>query len=116
MMASILGTSFGVFIGLTLIIAGGAGIMTGKAIAEGWRPVWQVVFACFGLALANRFLVYALFEGELLHLTGFLIGFIVITALAIVAWRITLAHCMAAQYPWKVERVSLFTWRERDAA
>jgi hypothetical protein len=115
-MNELLGTSFAVFIGLTLIITGGTAIMTGKAIAEGWRPVWQVIFACFGLALANRFLVYALFEGELLHLSGFLIGFITITALAIIAWRITLAHRMVAQYPWKVERVSLFTWRERDAA
>lgn len=112
-MESLLGTSLAVFIGLTVIITGGAAIMTGKTIAEAWRPVWQVVFACFGLALADRFLVYALFEGELLHLTGFLIHFAVITTLAVVAWRITLAHKMAAQYPWKVERTSLFAWRER---
>jgi hypothetical protein len=115
-MHDLLGTSLAVFIGLTLIITGGAAIMTGKAISEGWRPVWQVVFACFGLGLADRFLVYALFEGELLHFTGFLIHFAVITALAVFAWRITLAHKMAAQYPWKIERTSLFAWRDRDAA
>ena len=114
-MHDLLGTSLGVFIGLTLIIAGGAAIMTGKAIAETWRPVWQVVFACFGLALADRFLIYALFEGDLLHLPGFLIEFAVLTALAVTAWRITLAHKMVAQYPWKVERTSLFGWREQDA-
>ena len=113
-MDNLLGTSLGVFIGLTLFIAGGAAILTGKAIAETWRPLWQVVFACFGLALADRFLIYALFEGDLLHLPGFLIHFAVLSALAILAWRITLAHCMVAQYPWKVERASLFTWREHD--
>ena len=112
-MDDLLGTSLAVFIGLTLIITGGAAIMTGKAIAETWRPMAQVVFACFGLALADRFLVYALFEGELLHLPGFLVHFAVITALALVAWRITRAHMMVAQYPWKYERTSLFAWRER---
>lgn len=114
-MDALLGTSLSVFIGLTLLIAGGAAIMTGKAIAEAWRPVWQVVFACFGLALADRFLIYALFGGELLHLPGFLIGFAVLTALAVVFWRLTLARQMVAQYPWKVERTSLFGWRDRDA-
>ena len=41
-MESILGTSLGVFIGLTVIIAGGAAIMTGRAQADGWKPAWQV--------------------------------------------------------------------------
>lgn len=112
-METLLGTSLAVFIGFTLIFTGGAAILTGKAIADGWRPAAQVVFACFGLGLADRFLVYALFEGELLHLPGFLIHFVVITALALFAWRVTRAHKMVAQYPWKYERVSLFAWRER---
>ena len=112
-MPDLLGTSLAVFIGFTLIFSGGAGMLTGKAIADGWRPAGQVVFACFGLALVDRFLVYALFEGTLLHLPGFLIHFAVITALALFAWRVTRAHKMVAQYPWKYERTSLFAWRER---
>ena len=42
-MEAILGTSIGVFVGLTVIIAGGAAIMTGRALADGWKPAWQVV-------------------------------------------------------------------------
>jgi hypothetical protein len=112
-MESILGASLGVFIGLTVIIAGGAAIMTGRAQADGWKPAWHVVLACLGLTLANRFLVYALFGGELLSVSGFLVGFLVITVLALLAWRITLVRKMVTQYPWRYQRVSLFAYRER---
>lgn len=113
-MESLLGTSLGVFIGLTVIIIGGAAVMTGRALADGWRSPLQVVFACFGLALADRFLIYALFGGELLHLSGFLIDFAVITAMAMVAHRLTVVHKMVAQYPWRYERASLWTYREKS--
>src|ERR671918_3093612 len=102
-MQSLLGTSFGVFIGLTVIIIGGAAVMTGRALADGWKSPVQVVFACFGLALADRFLVYALFGGELLSLSGFLAGLLVITVLALLAWRVTLVRKMVTQYPWRYE-------------
>jgi ABC-type uncharacterized transport system permease subunit len=115
-MQSLLGTSLGVFVGLTVIIIGAAAIMTGRALADGWKPPWQVVAACFGLALADRFLDYALFEGELLSLSGFIIDFLVITALALIAHRLTMVHKMVAQYPWRYERASLWSWRERPGA
>ena len=113
-MQALLGTSLGVFIGLTVILIGGAAIMTGRALADGWKPALQVVFACFGLTLADRFLVYALFEGELLSLSGFVIDFVVITAMALVAHRLTVVHKMVVQYPWRYERESLWTWREKS--
>jgi hypothetical protein len=112
-MEALLGTSIGVFVALTVIIAGGAAIMTGRALADGWKAPWQVVSACFGLALADRFLVYALFEGTLLSLSGFLIDFVVLTAMALLAYRVTLVRKMVSQYPWRYERVSLFNYRER---
>jgi hypothetical protein len=112
-MAALLGTSVGVFVGLTVIIAGGAAIMTGRALADGWKAPWQVVCAGFGLALADRFLVYALFEGDLLSPSGFLIDFAVLTALALLAYRVTLVRKMVNQYPWRYERTSLFKYRAR---
>jgi hypothetical protein len=113
-MQALVGTSLSVFIGLTVILIGGAAIMTGRALADGWKPAWQVVAACFGLALADRFLVYALFGGELLHLTGFLIDFAVLTALALAAYRLTVVHKMISQYPWRYERESLWTYRKKS--
>ncbi len=115
-MTGFLGTSLGVFIGLTVIISGGAAIMTGRALADGWKPAWMVVAACVGLGLADRFLVYALFEGELLSLSGFLVHFVVIVALALLAWRVTAVRKMVNQYPWRYERTSLFAWREKPGA
>jgi hypothetical protein len=112
-MQTLLGSSLGVFLGLTVIIIGGAAIMTGRALADGWKSPWQVVAACLGLALVNRFLVYALFEGELLSLSGLIIDFIVLTALALLAHRLTMVHKMVAQYPWRYERASLWTYREK---
>jgi hypothetical protein len=112
-MTTLLGTSFAVFLGLTVIITGGAAIMTGRALADGWQPAWMVVAACFGLGLANRILVYALFQGELLSLSGFLVNFVVILALALLAWRITAVRKMVTQYPWRYERTSLFAYREK---
>jgi hypothetical protein len=115
-MQSLLGTSLGVFVGLTVVIIGGAAIMTGRALADGWKPAWQVVAACFGLALADRFLVYALFQGELLSVSGFIIDFAVLTALGLIAHRLTMVHKMVAQYPWRYERASLWSYRERSEA
>jgi Domain of unknown function (DUF6867) len=114
-MQSLLGTSLGVFIGLTVIITGGAAIMTGRALADGWKSPVQVVFACLGLGLGNRFLVYALFGGPLLHLSGFVIAFLVITALGLVAHRITAVRKMVNQYPWRYERASLWAYREKSS-
>ena len=112
-MEALLGTSFGVFLALTVVVAGGAAIMTGRALADGWKSPWQVLFACFGLALADRFLVYALFGGELLSPSGFVIDFVVIAGLALLAYRVTLVRRMVTQYPWRYERISLFSYRER---
>jgi hypothetical protein len=112
-MDTLLGTSVGVFIGLTVIIVGGAAVMTGGALGESWRPVWQVVLASLGLALTDRFLVYALFGGELLHLPGFLVSFALLLGLALLTYRVTRVHKVVRQYPWKYERVSLWSYREK---
>jgi branched-chain amino acid transport system ATP-binding protein len=109
----ITGTSIGVFIGLTVILAGGAAILAGRAIADNWRPAWQVVAACLGLALFDRFLVYALFGGQLLHPGGFAAHFIVITALGLIAYRLTTVRKMVNQYPWRYEQASLWRYREK---
>ena len=112
-MEELLGKSIGVYIGLTVIIAGGAAIMTGRALADGWKPVWQVVAACVGLTMADRFLVYALFEGDLLSLAGFLFDFVLLSALALLAYRVTQVRKMVSQYPWRYEQISPFAYKER---
>ncbi len=107
-----LGSSLAVFVGLTLVLVGGAAALAGRAIAREWKPLFHVLAAAFGLALADRFLVYALFQGELLHLRGFLIAFAVIAAIGALSWRLTRVECMVRQYPWKYRKRGPFSWTE----
>lgn len=113
-MQDLLGAPVGVFIGLTVVLAGGAALLTGRAIAQNWKPAWQVVLACIGLALADRFLVFALFDGELLSLYGFLVHYIVILILGLVAWQTARVAKLVNQYPWRYQRSSLFGYVEKS--
>jgi uncharacterized membrane protein len=112
MLTTLLGASPRVFIGLTVILVGGAAILAGRAVGGNWKPAWQVVAACFGLALVDRFLVYALFQGELLSLWGWLVAFAVLLVLGLTSWRIARVHKFVSQYPWRYERTSLFSYAE----
>jgi hypothetical protein len=112
MLNTLLGAPLHVFIGLTIVVMGGAAVLAGRAIGANWKPAWQVVAACFGLAIFDRFLVFALFEGELLSLWGFLVHLAVLLVLGLVAWRIAHVHKFVSQYPWRYERTSLFSYAE----
>jgi hypothetical protein len=114
-MIELLGTSLGVFIAVTVVVLGFAACMTGIALANTWRPNWQVVPYCLLLGLADRFLTFALFEGELLSLTGYVIDTLVLLAICSTAFRLTLARKMVNQYPWIYERAGPLGWRQKDA-
>ncbi len=105
------GTTFGVFLGLTVVLAGGAAVMTGQALARTWRPLWQVVFACLGLGMVDRFFVFSLFDGPLLSLAGYAFDTMVITIMGLVAYRLAWVAKMVQQYPWLWERASPWSAR-----
>ncbi len=113
LMEGLTGASLGVFIGLTLVLFGGAAVLTGRAIAATWRPARQLVFACLGLGLADRFLVFALFGGPLLSLVGYLVDTAVILVFGLLAYRLAWVRNMVQQYPWLHERIGLWRYRER---
>lgn len=112
-MENLIGTTIPVFIGVTVILSGFAAYMTGQALAATWRPVWQAFLYSLLLGLADRFLTWALFQGELLLLSGYLIDTLVILLITLMAYRLTLARRMAAQYPWIYERSGPFSWRDK---
>jgi hypothetical protein len=112
-MEALIGTSVPVFVGITVGLSGFAAFMTGQALATNWKPVWQLVICCGLLGLLDRFLTWALFQGELLLLSGYLIDTFVILVIALVGFRFTMVRCMTAQYPWLYERKGLFSWREK---
>jgi uncharacterized membrane protein len=115
-MQSILGTSVGVFLGITVGLMGFAAFMTGQALANTWKPMWHAVVYAILLGFADRFLTFALFEGELLSLSGYLVDTAVLVAIILLAFRITQVRKMVSQYPWLYERVGLFGWRQKGPA
>jgi len=112
-MESILGTTPGVFITVTVVVIGFAAFMTGQALAATWKPAWQTVLYCLLLALGARFLIFSLFDGTLLSLSGYLIDAAVLVVIGLFAFRLTQARRMTSQYPWIYERAGLLGWRER---
>jgi hypothetical protein len=112
-METMLGTTPGVFVGLTVILFGGAAMATGDALAGTWRPFWHAVPYALLLAAGARFLTFALFDGALLSLPGYAIGAAILLGLAAVGYRRKQARRMVRQYPWLYERSGVFSWRDK---
>lgn len=110
---SILGADILTFLLFTCGIMGWIAFMTGQALAATWRPLWQAFPYGVLLGVADRFFVYALFAGELLSLSGFVIHTLLLIGVSLLAYRMTQVRKMITQYPWLVERTGLLGWRER---
>lgn len=113
MTAAILGATPASFFGLTVLLFGAAAMATGRALARNWRPLWQTVPYAGLLGIGDRFLLYALFEGELLSWSGYLVGAGLLLVLCLLAYRATQARLMVRQYPWLYAPAGPFSWRER---
>jgi len=111
--AALLGTSPAVFIGITLAFMGGCAFMTGQALAFTWRPAWHAVPYALLLGCGDRFLVYALFQGDLFLITGYAIDSAWLLAMVLFSFRLTRARQMPNQYPWLYERAGLLHWRAK---
>jgi hypothetical protein len=110
---ALLGASPGAFLGLTLVLFGAAALATGWTLARHWRPAWQTLPYAGLLGLGDRFLLYALFDGELRSASGTLIAAAILLVLAFVAYRITFVRGMVRQYPWLYEVAGPLSWRDR---
>jgi hypothetical protein len=81
----------------------GCAWLTGRAIAQTWRPLWNVAFAMLLIAIAVRFLHFALFQEPLLAPRTAAFEFIVLLCVGFLAWRRTRARQMTEQYYWLYE-------------
>lgn len=114
-MEDLLGTTVGVYVGITLLLMSGAAFLTGQAVAMVWRPAGQIAAYALLLVLANRFLIFALFEGAFLTLPGVLIDYAVLGAVALAAHRLTHVAKTVSQYPWLYERAGLWGYRAKGS-
>lgn len=101
------------FILVTVLLAGAAAYMTGRAIASSWKSNRILIFYIALLAAATRFIHFALFSGTLLSPYYYLVDFIVLLAIAFAAKRITRARQMVTQYSFKFEPAGIAGWSER---
>jgi len=97
---------------VTGILGGGAAWLSGRAVANAWRPQWQVAIAAVLVAMAARFIHFALFEGTLLSPLSFCCDTLIFLVLGLLAWRATRAAQMVRQYPWLYARAGPLGWRE----
>lgn len=100
-----------VFILVTVIMGGGAAYATGKAVAQTWRPYWQLPIHMLLLAAAVRFCHYALFWEPFLSLKSYAVDYAVALLVATLGFRLMRARQMARQYRWLVERNGLLGWK-----
>ena len=87
-----------VFLLLTVMLGGGAAFVSGKSIAETWRPSWQIPVYMLLLGCAVRFLHFALFEEPFLSLRSFLVDFAVLLGIAVLGYRLARTKQMETQY------------------
>ena len=112
-MTAVLGAQSGPFFAMTVIVFGGAALLTGRALAQSWRPAWQILPAAALLATGDRCLLYALFGAEPAPLAGCSMAAAILAAIAAVAYYFTRARKMVRQYPWLYERRGPFGWHEK---
>jgi len=105
----------GLFLLVTVFIGGGAAWLAGRAIAETWRPWWQVAVYMLILGAAVRFLHFSLFEGTLLSPQFYAVDTVVCLILGFLGFRVTRVAQMATQYGWIYQRSGLVNWSRRSA-
>jgi hypothetical protein len=118
-MEAVLGTSIwgtSIWVVVLWVLMAFAAFMTGQALANTWKPIWHAIVYSILLGFADRFLTFALYEGELLSLSGYLVDTTVLVVISLLAFRISQARKMVTQYPWLYERAGLFGWRQKGPA
>ena len=113
LMVDWLGDTLAAVLLFNIVLIGPAAFAAGHAVALTWRPWNRVVFYSALLSALLRFLDYALAEGELWSVGGFLLGWVVQLAVAAFAYQLTRTRLMVKQYPWLYQRKGLLGWEER---
>jgi hypothetical protein len=107
-----------VFLFATVGLGGGAAWLAGRAMASTWRPWWHVVAYMLILALAVRFIHFAVFRSVFLSLHYYLVDTAVCLIFGLASFRLMRVRQMVTRYNWINQRSGPFGWRRRgrDAA
>ncbi len=97
---------------VTGVLGGTAAWLSGRAIADAWRPPWHVAVTALLIGAAARFIHFALFEGEFLSAPSYCCDTLIFLIVGLLAWRATRATQMVRQYPWLYNRAGPLGWRK----
>src|ERR1700738_5409884 len=106
--------SLGVMLLVSVLMGGGAAWLAGRAIAATWRPWWHIALYMLPLALAVRFLHYALFDAAFLSLHYYAIDYVVCLAFGLIGFRLMRVRPMVSRYGRINQRAGIWRWRRRD--
>ena len=98
---------------MTFILFGWCSYQLGKAMANTWQSISLMIFYVFFLTLFDRFLLFALFEQELLSLIMFFIDFTTLSLISLISYRIAKISYMVNQYPWKYQKIGFFSYKNK---
>lgn len=101
---------------LVIVLMGSAAYAAGRAVARTWRPLWQVLWYALLLTAVARFLVFALFDGQLWSVTGWASDYVILVSWALLGYRIARVRKLTSQYPWIYERQGALRYRTRSSA
>lgn len=90
--------TFWEFLLVTVVFAGGAAWLTGRAIANSWQGLTQIIIYMVLLTGATRFIHFSLFSGTLLSLHYYIVDLIVLLAAAAAGFMGTRRQQMERQY------------------
>jgi hypothetical protein len=90
--------SLGVFLLVTVLLGGGAAWLTGRAIAQTWRPWWTLIPYMLILGLAIRFFHVTLFNGTALSQHYYAVDTGIALLCAGLGFRLTRTAQMRRQY------------------
>ena len=102
-----------VFLLVTCLLGGAAAFVSGRAMAQTWRPFWQVPLYMLGVAAGVRFIHHALFGEVMLSPSRFVMDFVIALTAASIGYRSVRAGQIARQYSWLFERAGPFGWRRK---
>ena len=105
--------SFFIFVLVTVILGGSGAWLTGRAIAETWRPPWQVAVYMLMLGAVARFFHMSLFGGTLLSRHYYVVDTVICLAVGYAGFRAARAAQMARQYSWLIENHGAMRWRRK---
>ena len=102
------------FLFVTCLLGGWAAWMTGRAVAQTWRPYPNLVFYLLVLGVGVRFIHHALFWGTMFTFQYYVVDTIVLMILGTLGYKYTRTNQMVTQYSWLYENASLLTWKPKN--